>query len=376
VPYLRYRRHASVKTGIGRAPRFLGATMGPNMTPWPAGATTGITPDGQTYVPCDATQTPPVPLTPAQLAGLYVNTSANPPLFWATWSTVDGYDPGIIAYAPSVLAALQQAAQGNTAPIAALTSAAQSQAAPSYATNQQGSTAPQAGPSATSLYLVQGMSFNGAGTVFDASGNPTGEVLTPAEVQSLISTGQLPAGDPGTISNGQYVPAGGVVVVQQGPGPSLPGGPGTVQPIPVTVIQTNVPAPIAGTSAAGSTIYGPVVGGLYFDAAGNTYNSDLLETGIGVLTQAEVAALELTSTWPAGDAGPSIPGVPLETQPAAQAPGLAQETVTYASPGGPLVSNVPPATGATTTSTSSLSVTPLVLAGVAGLGLVFLLRRR
>lgn len=98
-------------------------------------------------------------------------------------------------------------------------------------------------------YVQSGIEFLADGTVVSYNGTPvpSGTMLTPAEVQSLLTTGKLPAGDSGP---------GGMTVKAPAPVPDAPSAPSssTVAPAP-----SSSPAPYTYTPPQSPAVYGPAL---------------------------------------------------------------------------------------------------------------------
>lgn len=330
----------------------LGDTPGAQFVAWTDGAA-GTGGSGENNIPVWANVTPPVALTDAELGMLYVNTDDDGyPVFWAPPALdpdpllIQGvYDANITAMDPVVLDDLQQAAAGNTAPIEALTNAVNAPgyvSQSSYQVGEDGDLLTQiGGAGGPSLYLVQGLAFDDAGNLYNTTtGQPTGAVLSPAELETLLATAQLPAGDtgPGAQAEAAYQTS----LTPSPPPQSSAGVPPTIGP-GATEQGFN--------SALGTLVYLATVGQvIYFDLEGNVFTSDGNPTG-QTLTPAQVTALVNAGQLPAGT---SI------------APALSSTVTTTQGAGASTVA---------TSTSAGFSVSPLLALAVVG-GAWFLTRRR
>jgi len=135
---------------------------------------------------------------------------------------------------------------------------------------------PPPAPSGPARYLVGGIEFLEDGTVISVNGTPvSGVTLTPAEVQSLVTTGALPAGDTGPAAPAPtttitYVPGSpaAIAAATPAPAPVAAGSDGSSSPInftaandvpsggggiPSFVASTPTSAPVAAVETASSS---------------------------------------------------------------------------------------------------------------------------
>ena len=95
-------------------------------------------------------------------------------------------------------------------------------------------------PSGPSVYLIAGVRFDENGVIYDGTGAPTGQKLTPDEVHSLLSTGALPASSSAP-STTPIVPSGSPATTQ----------PTTIAPTPTqSAPTTTTTTPTATTPRA------------------------------------------------------------------------------------------------------------------------------